>query len=238
MHRPKFLISSLAFVAAVAVALLLRSVTVSTGQGPVLVTVQAGEWFYDPKDITVASASAVSLTLQHVGSAMIPHDIVFELADGRKAASTRIVGGETDVLGFTAPAQVGEYVFYCSVGTHRARGMEGRLIVTGDGSAVPSPVRTETWTSTPAVVATDTRMPPSGKTPTITVTPRAAYMPRLSQSLYQQPTITPPTLSTPPFPVPPSCPEPRLRCRPCPGCTPTSIPGAGTPTVCPMCRPR
>ena len=229
MHRPRLLISPLALAAAVAVAVLLRSITVSSGQGPVMLTVKTGEWFYDPKEIAVAASAVVSLTLEHVGSTSIPHDIVFELADGTKAASKRIRGGEKDVLGFTAPAAAGSYVFFCSVGNHRSRGMEGTLIITGDGGTVlPSPVVTDEGT----------RLPPSGKTPTITVSLRALYMPRAAQSLYQQPTITP-TLTTPfPFPVPPFCPEPRRPCRLCPGCTMTPVPGAGTPTVCPACRRR
>lgn len=112
MSSRRLLASPLAVVAAVAVTLLLRSFNAPLGQAPVVMTIKTGEWFYEPKEVSVASSSALSLTLEHVGSASIPHDIVFELADGQKVASKRITGGQQDALAFTAPAQAGEYVFY------------------------------------------------------------------------------------------------------------------------------
>ncbi len=120
--------------------------------------VKTGEWYYEPKEIGVESSTVVSLTLQHEGSATIPHDIVFELDGGRKAASNKIRGGETDALGFVAPAEPGEYVFYCSVGNHRSRGMEGKLVVTGPGGVVPTPAATST---TMGPEPTATPLPPT-----------------------------------------------------------------------------
>ena len=236
MHRSRLAVGSLAMVVAVAATMLLRSVSVSTSQDPLRVTVKTGEWFYEPKGITVTSSTAVSLTLEHVGSTSIPHDIVFELADGQKVASIQIRGGQTDALGFIAPVQAGEYVFYCSVGNHRSRGMEGKLTVASSGSAEPSPMMTDEGTPTPA--ATSTGVPPSGKTPTITTTPRPAYLPRTFWLPADFKTSTPrPFPTREPFPGP-RCPDPRVICLPCPGCTKTPEPGAGTPTECPFCRPR
>lgn len=122
------------------------------------IQVKTGEWYYEPKEIGVEASTMVSLTLQHVGSTTIPHDIVFELDGGRKAASNKIRGGETDALGFVAPAEPGEYVFYCSVGNHRSRGMEGKLVVTGPGGVVPTPAATST---TMGPEPTATPLPPT-----------------------------------------------------------------------------
>lgn len=214
MPRPRLLVSPLAVAAAVAVTLLLRSVTVPLGQGPVVLTVKTGEWFYEPKEISVASSSAVSLTLEHVGSVTIPHDIVFELADGQKAASKRIMGGQTDVLGFTAPAQAGEYVFYCSVGNHRARGMEGKLIVAASGSAEPSPMMTDVGTPTPEATATSVPLPTASSTPK----PRPAFMPLVFRD---------PTATRTPTPTPSNTPVPPTATR----VPPTSVPPTVRPTL-------
>ena len=186
MSHRKFLISPLAVAASLAVVLLLRSVTMTTGQGPTQLSVKTGEWFYEPKEFNVAASSTVSLTLEHVGSPTIPHDIVFELAGAQKVSSRRILGGETDVFGFEAPTEPGEYIFYCSVGNHRARGMEGKLVVTGPGSVDPSPMMTDVGTGTPTVETTATENLPSAVTPTVTATPRPAYMPMV----FRDPTAT------------------------------------------------
>lgn len=134
-------------------------------------TVKTGEWYYDPKELKVAPSAAVSLTLVHEGSAQIPHDIYFVLEDGRVAATAKIRGGEMDRLAFVAPAVAGEYVFYCSVGNHRSRGMEGKLIVTGGGGATPEPGQTPTAapsdppTRQPEPTATGTGPQPTGTPP-------------------------------------------------------------------------
>lgn len=56
-------------------------------------------------------------------------------------------------------------------------------------------------------------------------------------AFYEGPPIEPTKQSRGPKPVV-DCPEPRQLCRPCPACTNTPSPGDGTPTVCPICRPR
>ena len=99
------------------------------------------------------------------------------MENGRVAASQRIKGGETDVLGFAAPAEPGEYVFYCSVGNHRSRGMEGKLIVTGAGTVVvPSPGITATAMLTPSPQPTAL---PGSPTPEPKPTRWWTYLPQL-----------------------------------------------------------
>jgi len=85
-------------------------------------------------------------------------------------------------------------------------------------------------------------------TATATPTATATWVPTATESATATETLTPtvpptPTLALsstpwPTFGLPANCPRPRLACRPCPGCTPTTVPGVGTPTICPICMPR
>ncbi|MBK8540997.1 MAG: hypothetical protein IPL60_13500 [Ardenticatenia bacterium] len=189
---------------------------------------------HEPKEISVNSSSPVSLTLEHVGSVTIPHDIVFELADGKKSASKRIMGGQTDVLGFTAPAQAGEYVFYCSVGNHRSRGMEGKLIVAESGSAGPSPMMTDVGTLTPEATATRAAAHGLQATPM----PRPAFMPLVFRDPTATRTATPTPSNTPVPPtatrVPPTSVPPTARPTQRPP-APTSRPEPTERTCCKCC---
>lgn len=54
------------------------------------------------------------------------HDWVVEGVTG--AATEQVGSGESSTVSFLAP-KAGEYKYYCSVGDHRARGMEGTLTV-------------------------------------------------------------------------------------------------------------
>ncbi|HRA20491.1 MAG TPA: gamma-glutamyltransferase, partial [Anaerolineae bacterium] len=77
-----------------------------------------------------------------------------------------------------------------------------------------------------------------GEMPTADLRPSSTVVstdsPSPSSTLTATATFTP-TLAPTPFGT---CPEPRRRCNPCPGCTSTPMPGDGTPVVCPICRPR
>lgn len=53
------------------------------------------------------------------------HDLIL---DGYNLHTSRLQTGQSAVLQFTAD-KTGTFAYYCSVGTHRASGMEGRLIV-------------------------------------------------------------------------------------------------------------
>lgn len=92
---------------------------VITGQ----VTIEANEFAFNSPTITVNAGQKVKLTLKNTGN--MRHDWVVE---GQNIATDVISGGSETVLEFTAPA-AGEYVTFCSVGDHRARGMVGKLIV-------------------------------------------------------------------------------------------------------------
>jgi plastocyanin len=88
--------------------------------------VEASNFAFDPDRIEVSPGETVVVELVNVEGT---HDIVFELEGGQEARTSRINGGESELLVFTAPSTPGEYDFYCSVGRHREFGMEGVLVV-------------------------------------------------------------------------------------------------------------
>ncbi|MGY1815048.1 cupredoxin domain-containing protein [Blastococcus sp. SYSU D00820] len=68
------------------------------------------------------SFSAGSYTIEVVNEGDATHDLVVE-RDGEDVAASDTIGpGES--TSFTVDLAPGEYVFYCSVGNHRAMGME------------------------------------------------------------------------------------------------------------------
>lgn len=120
--------------------------------------------------------------------------------------------------------------------------------LTATPTGTPPPTCSPTVTQGTPVVA-PTTVTPHGPTPSPAVTRETPtvgpderariLLPGLWQDRRRPPSPTSaitPTLG----PSPPRglCPEPRMLCQPCPGCTVTPAPAEGTPTVCPVCRPR
>jgi plastocyanin len=87
------------------------------------ITVSGFSFGYEPSTLTVEAGEEIELTFV---SEDTMHDFVIE---GTDIATEVIQGGEQTIIEFTAPEEPGEYTFYCSVGNHRALGMEGTLIV-------------------------------------------------------------------------------------------------------------
>lgn len=87
------------------------------------ILITASDFQFDPNKFTVEAGQQVVLTLNSSG---MPHDIVFEDLDVRTEI---IMSGNSETITFTAPDEPGEYAYYCSVGNHRALGMEGVMIV-------------------------------------------------------------------------------------------------------------
>ena len=86
------------------------------------IEVEGGAFYYDPNEIRVSVGEEVTIVLNSVD---MQHDFVIDELDVR----TEIIpGGESTSVTFT-PTEAGEYEFYCSVGSHRAQGMVGTLIV-------------------------------------------------------------------------------------------------------------
>jgi len=85
-------------------------------------TVEAYNYGFSLSEIEVNEGDTVRITLRSSDST---HDWVIDEFD----VATRFTPpGETDVIEFVA-TQAGEFIFYCSIGNHRAEGMRGTLIV-------------------------------------------------------------------------------------------------------------
>lgn len=90
------------------------------GEAQVKVDMEVGNFFFKPTVIKAKAGNAVQLTFTKVDGT---HNFVI---DGTNANFV-VKQGDKDI--FTAPSKPGSYPFYCSVGSHRAMGMVGTLIV-------------------------------------------------------------------------------------------------------------
>ena len=87
------------------------------------IVVEGSEFSFSPSSITVNAGEKVKLTFNNVGS--FPHNLTVE---GLGIATKTIGGGQSDTIEFTVE-EGGTYTTFCSVGNHRAQGMEGTLEV-------------------------------------------------------------------------------------------------------------
>lgn len=84
------------------------------------VSMESGNFFFSPSSIAAEPGQTVVITIeQNAGT----HTLVIDEIGYKSGVS---IG---DVLTFTAPTDPGSYAYYCDVGSHRALGMEGTLIV-------------------------------------------------------------------------------------------------------------
>ncbi len=95
----------------------------SVGEEVQEVSLEAKEFSFSEESITVKKGQKVRLTLANKGR--MSHDFVVEETN---VASELVGPGKSVVTEFTIQ-DAGTYTFYCSVGNHRAMGMEGTLIV-------------------------------------------------------------------------------------------------------------
>lgn len=86
----------------------------------------ATEFAFDPSSVRVDEAGETAFTL--VNDGQVAHALEIE-GHGVEEETDTIDGGETTKL--TVDLEPGEYEFYCPVGNHRERGMEGTLRVGG-----------------------------------------------------------------------------------------------------------
>jgi uncharacterized cupredoxin-like copper-binding protein len=89
------------------------------------VTATEGEMFIE---LSEDSFSAGSYTFEVVNEGSATHDFVVE-RDGSEVAATETIAPGTSTT-LTVDLEPGEYVVYCSVGNHRAMGMEVTVTVT------------------------------------------------------------------------------------------------------------
>lgn len=85
-------------------------------------TVVGSKFKFDPAQIKVKQGDVVKITFKNSDGM---HDFVI---DELKARTKVIKAGEQEVIQFIADKS-GSFEYYCSVGTHRAMGMKGTLIV-------------------------------------------------------------------------------------------------------------
>ncbi|MGY1636559.1 cupredoxin domain-containing protein [Geodermatophilus sp. SYSU D00742] len=79
-------------------------------------------------ELSEDSYSAGTYTFEVTNTGAMPHDFIVE-RDGEDVAGTEVLQpGGTATLEVTL--EEGDYVFYCSVGQHRANGMETAVTVT------------------------------------------------------------------------------------------------------------
>ena len=87
------------------------------------ITVSGSEFSFSPSTITVQEGESIMLTFSNSGSAT--HNLIIQ----ELGVETRTIGaGQTDTIEFVAE-EAATLSFHCSVGNHRALGMEGELIV-------------------------------------------------------------------------------------------------------------
>ncbi|HLE49018.1 MAG TPA: cupredoxin domain-containing protein [Patescibacteria group bacterium] len=87
------------------------------------IVVKGSNFKFDPKTFEVKAGEKIKLVFKNSGGI---HDLTF---DDLAIATKQISTDQESVVEFTAPAKAGEYTFYCSVGNHRAMGMEGVMVV-------------------------------------------------------------------------------------------------------------
>jgi len=87
------------------------------------VVIEGSSYSFSPSVFSVKAGQKVKLTFKNVDGF---HDLVFETLD---IGTKQIQGGQSETLEFTAPETKGDYIFYCSVGNHRAMGMVGKMVV-------------------------------------------------------------------------------------------------------------
>jgi nitrite reductase (NO-forming) len=95
----------------------------STTQGEVKsFDLEAGSFYFTPNKITVNQGDTVKITIHNVGGT---HDWVLDEFNARTAVTQT---GETASTTFVAD-KAGSFEFYCSIDSHRAKGMVGTLTV-------------------------------------------------------------------------------------------------------------
>jgi len=96
--------------------------TMNLSKNIVVMTVNGGEFYFKPNIIKVKQGDTLDITFINDGGF---HD--FKI-DELNVATDKIAAGAQTKVTFVANKK-GSFVYYCSVGTHRQKGMWGTLVV-------------------------------------------------------------------------------------------------------------
>lgn len=94
--------------------------TMGVEQG--VIEIEGGSFYFKPNIIRVKVGQTVKVKLNSVGG--MPHDFVID----ELGVDTKEITNDSLEFEFT-PDKVGNFEFYCSVGSHRKMGMKGTIIV-------------------------------------------------------------------------------------------------------------
>ena len=95
------------------------------------IAVRETDFELDPQNARVAKTGVVEFRVSNEGE--VEHNLEVETPQGEFELEENIPPGETAT--FRAELEEpGEYVWYCPVGDHRERGMEGTVTVAGGGT--------------------------------------------------------------------------------------------------------
>ncbi|BCX88051.1 hypothetical protein MIN45_P0418 [Methylomarinovum tepidoasis] len=97
------------------------------------IRIELGDFRFHPDEIRVPPGVPIALELVNTDT-ITPHDFILEAPEAAINLRVDVPPGKTVKATFTSPSTPGIYPFYCSkrflfFKSHRARGMEGRLIV-------------------------------------------------------------------------------------------------------------
>lgn len=90
--------------------------------GEVSIEVEGGSFYFKPNEIRVKVGDRVKITLNSVS---MMHDFTIDELNVKSATAP---AGQSTTVEFTAD-KAGTFEYYCSVGSHRAQGQIGKLIV-------------------------------------------------------------------------------------------------------------
>ena len=89
-----------------------------------LTSPEAGDLVFEPETL---EAEAGEITIDYTNPSEVPHNVAIEDGSETVAQGETVTGGESGPA--TADLEPGEYVYYCSVPSHREAGMVGTLTV-------------------------------------------------------------------------------------------------------------
>jgi plastocyanin len=89
------------------------------------VRIRAGEFFFDPADVTLPAGQPVALTLQNFGQ--VEHDWLALTEDELAIVDAYVYADAGETTTGVFELEAGTYTVICTIEGHRAAGMEGTV---------------------------------------------------------------------------------------------------------------